>query len=46
MQMRAWAYYHLGRSDRAKAIFRQLNMVIRDTAALAAIEMINTREGN
>jgi hypothetical protein len=34
--------YHLGQPERAKAIFRQLNMVIRDTAALAAIEMINT----
>lgn len=46
MQMRAWAHYHLGQPERAKAIFRQLNTVIRDTAALAAIEMINTKEGN
>ena len=44
-QMRAWAYYHLGQSQRAKAIFRQLNMVIRDTGSLAAIELIDNKKG-
>ena len=45
MQMRAWAYHHLGQSQRAKAIFRQLNMVIRDNSSLAAIETIKNSEG-
>lgn len=45
MQLRAWAYYHLGQSDRATAIFRQLNMVMRDTGSLAAIELMNNKEG-
>ncbi|MCY0150004.1 hypothetical protein OEG84_20445 [Hoeflea sp. G2-23] len=45
MQMRAWAYYHMGQSQRAKAVFRELNMVIRDAGALAAIEQIDSREG-
>ena len=45
MQMRAWAHYHLGQSEQAKAIFRQLNMVIRDTGSVAAMELINTKEG-
>ncbi len=45
MQMRAWAYYHSGQSARATAVFKQLNMVIRDTSALAAIGLINNREG-
>ena len=45
MQLRAWAYYHAGQSERAKAIFRELNMVMRDTASLAALDLINTKEG-
>lgn len=45
-QMRAWAYYHLGRSEQAKAVFRQLNMVLRDAGSFAAIEQINSRERN
>jgi tetratricopeptide (TPR) repeat protein len=45
MQMRGWAYHHSGQSHRAKAVFKQLNMVIRDSSALAAIEQINHREG-
>lgn len=45
MQMRAWAHYHLGQSSLATAIFRQLNMVMRDTSSLAAIELINNKEG-
>ncbi|MDP3527225.1 MAG: hypothetical protein Q8S27_21855 [Hoeflea sp.] len=44
-QMRAWAHYHLGQSDQARAIFRELNLVMRDPGAVAAIELINTREG-
>ncbi|AKI02375.1 hypothetical protein IMCC20628_03691 [Hoeflea sp. IMCC20628] len=44
-QMRAWAYYHTGQSERAKAVFRQLNMVMRDTSSLAAIELINSKQG-
>ncbi|MGJ8572122.1 MAG: hypothetical protein ACSHXI_15635 [Hoeflea sp.] len=44
-QLRAWAHYHLGQTGRAKAIFRQLNMVIRDPGPLAALEVINNREG-
>ena len=45
MQMRAWAHYHLGQTQQAKAIFRQLNMVIRDNSSLAAIELIKNSEG-
>lgn len=45
MQMRAWAHYHLGQSEQAKAIFRELNLVMRDTSSVAAIDMINTKEG-
>ncbi|WP_394690705.1 hypothetical protein [Hoeflea sp.] len=45
MQMRGWAYYHSGQSARATAVFKQLNMVIRDTSALAAIGLINNKEG-
>lgn len=44
MQMRAWAYHHLGQSQQAKAIFRQLNMVMRDNESLAAIELIKNSE--
>jgi len=44
-QMRAWAHYHLGQTGRAKAIFRRLNMVIRDPGSVAALEVINNREG-
>lgn len=44
-QMRAWAYYHSGQPERAKAVFRQLNMVIRDTGAIAAMGLIDSREG-
>lgn len=36
-QMRAWALYHLGHTDQAKAVFRDLNMVVRDPSAMAAI---------
>lgn len=45
MQMRGWAYYHSGQSARASAVFKQLNMVIRDSSAIAAIGLINNREG-
>lgn len=44
-QMRAWAHYHLGQTAQAKAIFRQLNMVIRDPGSIAALEVINQQEG-
>ncbi|WP_417417799.1 hypothetical protein [Hoeflea sp.] len=44
-QMRAWAHHHLGQTDRAKAIFRQLNMVIRDPGAIAALEVISNQGG-
>lgn len=44
-QLRAWAHYHLGQTARAKAIFSQLNMVIRDTGSLAALGVINNQEG-
>lgn len=43
-QMRAWAHYHSGQPERAKAVFRQLNMVIRDTGAIAAMNLIDSRE--
>jgi len=44
-QMRAWAHYHLGQTGRAKAIFRQLNMVIREPGSTAAMKLINNQEG-
>ena len=40
-QLRAWAHYHLGQTGRAKAIFRQLNLVIRDSGSVAAAAIIN-----
>lgn len=39
-QMRAWAHYHLGQTERAKVIFGDLNMVVRDPAIAAAIGQI------
>lgn len=44
-QMRAWAHYHLGQTDRAKAIFRQLNMVIRDPGSMGALAIVDNQEG-
>lgn len=44
-QMRAWAHYNLGQTDRAKAIFGQLNLVLRDTDSLAALGTINNQQG-
>jgi cellulose synthase operon protein C len=44
-QLRAWAHYHLGRTARAKAIFAELNMVMRDQGSLAALGVINNQEG-
>lgn len=40
-QLRAWAHYHLGQTGRAKAIFRQLNLVIRDSGSVAAAAIVN-----
>ena len=42
-QMRAWALYHLGQSERAKTVFRELNMVIRDAGSRAAMDLIDSK---
>ncbi len=41
-QLRGWAYSHLGQSERATAVFNQLNLHIRDTGVAAIINASGT----